>query len=178
MAQVQKPRCSSKVTSRRCPLSGSSAQTRPVVWALHHRAAQGQPAGGEHRSGPGVPRGVQHRGGVDAFAVDPGGQGGQHRQSFPGSLVHPGLALGSVFLVRHVAGADRAAHRPGRPSGRVVVGPLGDVEVERPNRGHHAPTVQPGRHLAVVPAVSGGGSPGFGHHPLLPGGGDVAGQLQ
>lgn len=31
IAQVQKPRCSSKVRSRRRPLSGSSAQTRPVV---------------------------------------------------------------------------------------------------------------------------------------------------
>ena len=34
-----------------------------------------------------------------------------------------------------LAGADRAGHRPRSPPGRVVQRPLGDVEVERPDRG-------------------------------------------
>ncbi len=33
-AQVQNPRCSSKLRSRRAPVSGCSAQTRPVVWVF------------------------------------------------------------------------------------------------------------------------------------------------
>jgi hypothetical protein len=64
------------------------------------------------------------------------------------------------------------------PSGRVVVGPLGDVEVERPDRGHHAAPVQSSRHPRLFPAITGSSRPGFGHHPLLPGSGNIAGQLQ
>ncbi len=77
-----------------------------------------------------------------------------------------------------VAGADRAAHRPGAPSGRVVVGPLGDVEVEGPDRGEHAAPVQSRRGQRDLFPVGCGRGAGAEHHPLLPRRGDIAGQLQ
>ena len=73
-----------------------------------------------------------------------------------------------------VAGADRTPHRPRPPAGGVLVGPLGQVEVEGPYGGEHAAPVQPRPgELAVVL-----GGLGAGEHALLPRRGDVAGQLQ
>ena len=94
MAQVQNPRCSSKLRSRRRPLSGSSAQTRPVVWVFITDRRSVTPAAVNSRSGPGrVRRRRAVRGGAAAFGRHPGDQGRQHRQPFPGPLVHPGFAL-------------------------------------------------------------------------------------
>ena len=60
------------------------------------------------------------------------------------------------------------------PAGRVVVGPLGQIEVEGPHRGEHAAPVQP-RPADLAPDL---GDLRAGEHALLPGRGDVAGQLQ
>ena len=145
---------------------------------LHHRPAQRLPAGGEQpsrRGRRGRPAAARRR---RAFGLGPGDQGGQHRQPFPGPLVHPGLACGAVLLVGGVAGADRAAHRVRPPPGRVLVGPFGDVEVERPDCGEHAAPVQAGGHRLHALAVAGGCRRGPGHHALLPCRGDVPGQLE
>ena len=80
--------------------------------------------------------------------------------------------------MRGVAGADRAAHRPRAPSGRVVVGPLGDVEVEGSHGGEHAAPVQSRRGHRDLFAVGCGRGAGPEHHPLLPRRGDIAGQLK
>ena len=178
IAQVQKPRCSSKVRSRRRPPSGCSAQTRPVVSVFMHRAAQRLARGGEQCAGLGAFGGGEQLGGAGPFGLDPGDQRRQHRQPFPGALVHAGLAPGPVLLVGDVAGADRAAHRPRSPPGRVVVGPLGDVEVEGPHRRQHAAPVQPRRGQLDLLAGGRGRGAGAGHHPLLPCRGDLAGQLE
>ena len=143
---------------------------------LHHCPAQRLPAGGEQRACRGIPGGLQPPGGGGAPGIGPCHQGGQDGQPFPGPLVHAGLALGSVFLVGGLAGADRAARGVRPPQGRVIIGPFGDVEVEGPDRGHHAAAVQAGGHRLDAAAVAGGRRPGPGHHALLPRGRDVAGQ--
>ncbi len=145
---------------------------------LHHCAAQRAPASGEQLTGGVSSRGGQPLSGAGAFGLDPGEQGGQHRQPLAGALVHAGLALRAVLLVGGVAGADRAAHRPRPPPGRVVVGPLGDVQVERAHRAEHAEPVQPGRGRGHGRAAGASGGPGPHHHPLFPGGGNLAGQLE
>ena len=66
---------------------------------LHHGAAQAHPGRGKQCARRGGAGCVQHRRGLGAFVLYPGGQGGQHRQPFPGPLVHAGLALCSVLLV-------------------------------------------------------------------------------
>ena len=141
---------------------------------LQHRPAQGRAGGGEHLAGWGLLGGREQLDGAGSFGRHPGDQGRQHRQSFAGAGVHAGLAVQAGLLVGGVAGADRTADRPRPPAGRVVVGPLGQVEVEGPYRGQHAAPVQPRPgDLAVVP-----GGLRAGEHPLLPRRGDVAGQLQ
>jgi hypothetical protein len=64
------------------------------------------------------------------------------------------------------------------PAGWVIIGPFGDVEVERPDCGQHAAAIQPGSHCLDAVAVGGGYGLGPGHHPLFPRGGDVAWELQ
>ena len=178
IAQHQNPRCSSKVRSRRLPVAGSSAQIRPVVSVfITARRSVCPPAVNSEPAGASA-GGLQPPGGGGALGVGPGDQGGQHRQPFPGPLVHPGLALGAVFLVGGLAGADRAAHRVRPPPGRVLVGPFGDVEVEGPDRGQHAAPVQPGGHRLRALAITGERRRGPGHHALFPGRGGIAGQLE
>jgi hypothetical protein len=143
---------------------------------FHRRPAQRLPAGGEHRARTGALGGLQPVSGGVAFAADPGGQGGQHRQPLPGPLVHPRLAPRPVLFVGHLAGADRAAHRPRHPPG-VVIGPLGDVEIHRPDRGQHVAAVQAGGHRGDGCPIGSAGRSGLGHDALFPRGGDVAGEF-
>jgi hypothetical protein len=145
---------------------------------LHHCPAQRLRAGGERRSGSGAGGGLEPLSGGGALDVGPGGQGGQDRQPFAGPLIHPGLAPGPVFLVGGLAGTDRAAHGMRAPAGRVIIGPFGDVEVERPDRGQHAAAIQPGGHRLDCLAIGAGPGLGPGHHALFPRGGDVARELQ
>ena len=178
IAQHQNPRCSSKVRSRRLPVAGSSAQIRPVVsvFIIALRSVWPPAVNGAPAVVPGG--GLQPLSGGGALGVGPGGQGGQDRQPFAGPLVHPGLALGPVFLVGGIAGADRAADGMRAPAGRVIIGPFGDVEVEGPDCGQHAAAIQPGGHCLDAAAIGGGRGLGPGHHPLFPRGGDVARELQ
>jgi hypothetical protein len=56
--------------------------------------------------------------------------GGQDGQAFTGALVNTGLASGGLLAVRDLTDLDRARLRPWPPPGRLVRGPLCDVEVE------------------------------------------------
>ena len=87
---------------------------------------------------------LEQLGGRPLLAAGEGGQGGQHRQAFPGPLIHAGLAPGPVLFVGRVGGGDRAADDPGTPARRVVLGPFGEVKVERPDGGQDAAPVEPG----------------------------------
>ena len=69
---------------------------------------------------------VQHRRTVGALDIDPVAQSGHDRQPFPDPLVPFGTCAVLGSLVRDIAGADWAAHRPRPPAGRVVVSPLGE----------------------------------------------------
>ena len=51
-------------------------------------------------------------------------------EALAGPGVHPGLAVLGGFAAGDLLRADRAGHCPPGPAGRVVQGPLGDVEVE------------------------------------------------
>ena len=145
---------------------------------LHHRPAQRRAGRGEQLAGLGALGRGEQFGGAVAFGGHPGDQGGQHRQPFAGALVHPGLAVGAVLLVRDVAGADRAAHRPWRPTGPGR---------RRPTRRCRGRTPAPRTARCARPAAARSAGParrpgrsvgaGAGHHPLLPGRGDLAGQL-
>ena len=75
--------------------------------AAHHRAALRLPAGGEQLTRRRAERGGEQFGRAAAFGIHPSHQGGQHGEAFAGALVHAGLALRAVLLVRGVAGADR-----------------------------------------------------------------------
>ena len=176
-AQTQNPRCSSKGKVTAFAGAGVLGPDPACRLGLHHRPAQHLPAGGEQRARSGVPGGLQPAGSGVAFGADPGGQGGQHRQPLPGPLVHPRLAPRPVLFVGYLAGTDRAPHRPRHPPG-VVIGPLGDVEIHRPDRGQHVAAVQAGGHRGDGCPVGSASRFGLGHDALLPGGGDVTGKLQ
>ncbi len=111
-------------TDREVPASAAAGRFGPEAaggQGAHHRPAQRLGAGGgEQFAGRGSLGGGERSGGAGAFGLDPGGQRGQDRQPFAGALVHAGLALGPVLLVRDVAGADRAAHRPREPAGLAL----------------------------------------------------------
>ncbi len=142
-----------------CPGAGAGGQYRP---------AQGLAGGGEllpWRRGLG---GEQALGSGAACGVDGGDQGGQDGQPFPGPLVHPGLAVRAFLLPGHLLIADRAGDGPRAPPGRVVDGPLGDVEVERPHHGQGVHPVMPRRQrLGDLPARARGPDRLDGD-PLLP----------
>ena len=61
------------------------------------------------------------------------GEDGQDGQPLAGPLVHPGLAAPAFLGPVDLGVADRARDRPLRPASGLLHGPLGDVEVERPD---------------------------------------------
>ena len=99
-------------------------------------ADEGLPGGGEGLAG----RGVRGRLSSSASAVlrrcvDGADQDRQHGQPFAGAGVHAGLALSLGLAPVDLLRADRAGRDPRGPAGRVLDGPLGQVEVEGPHRG-------------------------------------------
>ena len=172
-AQAQNALSSSRVRSRRLPVPGSSAQARGVgFWVPARRSCC--PAAVNSSAGPGGEGGLQPGGGVGAGAVGGGGEGGQDGEPLAGPGVHAGLGPGLLLLVLDVAGADGAGHGPRPPAGGVVQGPLGEVEVERPDD-----------HQVVVGGLAGdgllaaaGSADGPGPQALLPCGGDGGCQVQ
>jgi len=71
--------------------------------------------------------------------------------------------------VRDVVRTDRGAEGEGSPSCWVILGPLGDIEVEGAHRAQDVSAVEARRRLT---------SPRLGHDPLLPRGGGLAGKFQ
>ena len=173
-AQAQNALSSSRVRSRRLPVPGSSAQVR-AGWA--------GPGG---RGGAVCPPAVNSSPGAAAraassraaaslrLAVDGGGEGGQDGEPFAGPRVHAGLGPGLLLLVLDVAAADGAGHGPRPPAGGVVQGPLGEVEVERPDDHQDVVGGLPGDDLLAAA----GRADGPGLDALLPRGGDVGRQVQ
>jgi hypothetical protein len=98
------------------------------------RPPQGLPARGEHFTGASGPGGCETVGGGLPLAVHRCGEGGQDGHALAGPLIHARFARGGFLAVRDLAGPDRAGHGPGSPPGWVISGPLGDVEVEGPDR--------------------------------------------
>ena len=116
-------------------------------------------------------RGVQPGPGRLALLVGSADQCGQDREAHAGPLVHGGFAVLALFGHRALAGPDRARHRVLGPPRRVLGGPLGDVEVERPDGQQLAADVRP---VADSVPVAVGDLP----EPFLPGGGDLGVQAQ
>ena len=119
--------------------------------------------GGQGRVEPGPGR--------PALLVGDADQRGQGREADAGPLVHGGLAVLALFGHGALAGPDGARHRVLGPPGRVFGGPLGDVEVERPDGQQLAADVGP---VADPPPVAVGELP----EPFLPAGGDLGVQAQ
>ena len=131
----------------------------------HDRPAQFPPSGGERLAGGGCRAcGEPFRCGMPPVLGGPD-ENGEDRKPFAGPLVHPGLAPGQLFGVRDLLWPDRARCRPLRPPGRVIDGPLGDVEVERADceqgvgrcgPGGFRPARGPSRRLAGDPVFPAG----------------------
>ncbi len=134
--------------------------------------AQRLPGCGELLAGQGARGSLQNFGGCLACAADAGGQGRDSGQALPGPLVHPGFPVAAFLAGLHVLGPDRAADRPLSPQGRVLGGPLGDIEVEGPY------CVQAARHVRAGQPVCTGPACRLGLDALLPRGGDVGREVQ
>jgi hypothetical protein len=109
-----------------------------------------------------------------ALAVDGGDEGGQDGEPLAGAGVHAGFGPGLLLLVLDVAGADGAGDGPGSPAGGVVQGPLGEVEVERPDQ--HQGVAGGLADDGLLAAAARADGPDL--DALLPGGGDVGWQVQ
>jgi hypothetical protein len=139
----------------------------------HDGPAKFPAAGGERLTGGRCRAGGELLGrGVPGFLGGPD-QDREDREPFAGPLVHPRLAAGQFLRVRNLLGPDRAGCGPLRPPGRVVDGPLGDVEVERPDREQGVGGCGPGR---VRPSRR--ASRCLAGDPVLPAGHLVRGQAQ
>jgi hypothetical protein len=77
-----------------------------------------------------------------ALAGGPG-EHGQDGQPLAGPLVHPGLAPPAFLGPVDLGVADRARDCPLRPASGLLHGPLGDVEIERPDAYQLVLGVQP-----------------------------------
>ena len=122
--------------------------------------------------------GPQNRGGVLAPLVDSADQDRQDGQSLTGPRVHAGLAVTREFALADLLLPDRAGRGPPCPPGGVLDRPLGQVQVEGPDRGEA---------LAVADPLGGDDGPvpvrraddlGLGPLPLFPLVGDLAGQAR
>ena len=143
-AQAQNAWSSSPVRSRRFPLAGSPAQTL-TARGPGGGADQGLPGGGE-----GLAPGLAARAacssacGVGVLLGDGSGPGRAGRGAARGSGRPSGTcgAAGPCAWMVSAA-ADRAGDRPLCPPGRVIDGPLGQVEVEGPDRGQALAVADP-----------------------------------
>ena len=145
IAQAQNAWSSSRDRSRRFPVAGSSAQTlagsragpstaRPSAW----------PGGGERARRAGAWRPASSSAPVVLRRWSTlRTSSGQHRQPFAGAGVHAGLAVPLGLAPVDLLLADRAGRHPRAPAGRVLDGPVGQVQVEGPDRGQALPVVDP-----------------------------------
>ena len=131
------------------------------------------PGGGELLAGPGLPCRREQAGGVGALPGDGADQDGQDGQPLAGPGVHPGLAVLGDLALADLVLPDGAGDGPLRPAGRVVECPLGQVEVEGADGGQAVAVADP---LGACRRPPSGAV--LDLEPLLPGAGDVVGQVQ
>src|SRR6266851_6007927 len=132
------------------------------------RPPEGLPARGEHFTRSGGTGGGEPAGGSFSLFVHRGDKVGKDGHAFAGPLIHARFTAGRFFAVRDLPGPDRAGHRPRSPPGRVVSSPLGDVEVEGPDRGQAVRGALP-RAADFDEATIGLPAAGYlGEDPLLP----------
>src|SRR6266487_5218110 len=105
----------------------------PLLRAWQNEATHGLPGRSEVLPVTGRAGGCQQRGGIGAGLVEDGGDLGQRGKTLAGPLVYAGLPLAAFPAMRYVGWPDGAAGCPSSPAGRVLSGPLGDVEVEGPD---------------------------------------------
>ena len=142
MAQAQNARSSSIARSRRFPLAGSSTQI--LVGAPRgDRAGEGLSGDGEAFPGPGCAGGLQERVGGLASLVDGAHQDREDGQPLAGAGVHARLAMPGGLALVDLLLADRAGRDPRCPAGGVLERPLGQVQVERPDRGQALAVADP-----------------------------------
>ena len=125
----------------------------------------------DYLAGCGGQRGIEPGPGGLAFLVGGADQGGQDRKAGAGSLVHGGLEALALFVHGAFTGLDRAGCAPSRPPGRILGGPPGDVQVERPDDQQLAAGGGP---VADQPPVLVPDLP----EPLFPGRGNLRVQVQ
>ena len=142
------------------------------------RAEQGRSRGGDGVAGPGVAGGLQQGPGVGVLLGGGADQDRQDREPFAGPGVHPRLAVPLGLALDGFRRADGTRNSPWSPPGRVIDGPLGQVEVEGPDRGQELAVADP---LGVDHGLgAGGGGNGLrlGAHALFPGVGDLGTEVQ
>ena len=139
------------------PVPGSSAQIRPVVWVFMIAPAQRLPGGGEQPPGRALAAAAQLSARRRPARPQPRRPGQARPAAAPGSAGPSGTcAAAGLFLWEASLARDWAADRVRPPPGRVIVGPFGDVEVERADRGQHAAAISAWRRRGHQLAVRAG----------------------
>ena len=144
------------------------------------RPGQGLPGGGEasRRAGsggppPAAPAACLRRSSTVRTRTGRTGSRSRVRASMRDLRCRACFALVDLLL------ADRAGRDPRRPAGGVLERPLGQVQVEGPDRGQALAVAEPvGPVTAVFSPVAAGDRLRLGAQPLLPGVGDLGGQVQ
>ena len=142
VAQAQNARSSSAVRSRRFPVAGSPAQILAVALARPGAIVPGLPAAVMVSPGL-VSRAACSRSACGLRPVGGADQDGQDREPFAGPGVHPRLAVPLDLALDGFLRADGAGSGPRSPPCGVIDGPLGQVEVEGPDRGQELAVADP-----------------------------------
>src|SRR5207244_9262774 len=110
---------------------------------LGGRAGQCLASDGERLAGRGLAGGPQEFGGVLAPLVDGAHQDRKDRKPFPGARVHACFAVALELALSDLLLADRAWSCPLGPPAGVLDRPLGQIEVEGPQRRQALPVADP-----------------------------------
>ena len=160
----------------------SSSRLRSLAFAgvgvVRPRRCRGRPCGrwtrvrvvsggGEQLSGRDLLTGAEQGLSVAAPAVGGCDEHRQHGQPFAGAGVHARLAAALGLAPVDLVLADRAGRDPRRPAAGVLQRPLGQVEVERPDRGQ-AFAVAESLGFDLDPLAVSGDRGGLGAQPPLP----------
>ena len=113
-----------------------------------------------------------------ALLVDGAHQDREDGQPLAGARVHARLAMPGGLALVDLLLADGAGRHPLSPAGGVLERPLGQVQVERPNRCQALAVTDPFHGDGRLVAGDGGDGLLPGAQPLLPRGGDLGCQVQ